>query len=95
MSAREGATLQNDGFMLSTGLADLLSVSSLRGLDLSECLHISGTEIVKGLTGSSASRAQLETLSLKSCTYIRVSQCVCVFMSNYVCMKNRRRKKKN
>ncbi|XP_049928737.1 F-box/LRR-repeat protein 14 [Epinephelus moara] len=53
------------------GLADLLSVSSLRSLDLSECLHVSGTEIVKGLTGPSTARAQLETLSLKSCTYIR------------------------
>ncbi|XP_029289620.1 F-box/LRR-repeat protein 3 isoform X2 [Cottoperca gobio] len=53
------------------GLADLLSVSSLKSLDLSECLHVSGTEIVKGLTGCTAARAQLETLSLKSCTYIR------------------------
>ncbi|XP_076589251.1 uncharacterized protein fbxl9 [Chaetodon auriga] len=53
------------------GLAELLSVPSLRSLDLSECLHVSGTEIVKGLTGTRASRAQLETLSLKSCTYIR------------------------
>lgn len=53
-------------------------MSSLRSLDLSECLHISGTEIVKGLTGSVAARAQLETLSLKSCTYIRVSRCVCI-----------------
>uniref|UniRef100_A0A4W6DCI0 F-box and leucine rich repeat protein n=1 Tax=Lates calcarifer TaxID=8187 RepID=A0A4W6DCI0_LATCA len=85
-------SLSRDWRITEKGLADLLSVSSLRGLDLSECLHISGTEIVKGLTGSSASRAQLETLSLKSCTYIRVSQCVCVFMSNYVCMKNRREK---
>uniref|UniRef100_A0AAQ4S856 F-box and leucine rich repeat protein n=1 Tax=Gasterosteus aculeatus aculeatus TaxID=481459 RepID=A0AAQ4S856_GASAC len=53
------------------GLAELLSVSSLRRLDLSECLHVSGTEVVKGLTGSCAARAQLETLSLKGCTYIR------------------------
>ncbi|XP_050929516.1 F-box/LRR-repeat protein 2 [Lates calcarifer] len=64
-------SLSRDWRITEKGLADLLSVSSLRGLDLSECLHISGTEIVKGLTGSSASRAQLETLSLKSCTYIR------------------------
>ncbi|KAM9854037.1 uncharacterized protein fbxl9 [Aulostomus maculatus] len=54
-----------------TDLADLLSVSSLRSLDLSECLHISGTEIVKGLTGSNAVRAPLEVLNLKSCNYIR------------------------
>ncbi|XP_037622425.1 F-box/LRR-repeat protein 2 [Sebastes umbrosus] len=53
------------------GLADLLSMPSLTSLDLSQCLHISGTEIVKGLTGSRAARAQLETLNLKSCTYIR------------------------
>ena len=68
--------------MSSTGLADLLSVSSLRSLDLSECLHISGAEIVKGLTGSDTARAQLETLNLKSCTYIRVSQCLlyCMFV---------------
>ncbi|GAA6229768.1 F-box/LRR-repeat protein 2-like [Lates japonicus] len=64
-------SLSRDWRITEKGLADLLSVSSLRSLDLSECLHVSGTEIVKGLTGSSASRAQLETLSLKSCTYIR------------------------
>lgn len=63
--------------MSSTGFADLLSVSTLRSLDLSDCVHVSGTEIVKGLKGSSAARAQLESLNLKSCTYIRVSQCVC------------------
>ncbi|XP_041794349.1 F-box/LRR-repeat protein 14 isoform X1 [Chelmon rostratus] len=64
-------SLSHDWRITEKGLAELLSVSSLRSLDLSECLHISGTEIVKGLTGSSATRAQLETLSLKSCTYIR------------------------
>uniref|UniRef100_A0A672Y6V9 F-box domain-containing protein n=2 Tax=Sphaeramia orbicularis TaxID=375764 RepID=A0A672Y6V9_9TELE len=54
------------------GLTDLLSVPSLRSLDLSECLHVSGTEMVKGLqTGCDAGRAPLETLNLKSCTYIR------------------------
>ncbi|XP_033491082.2 uncharacterized protein fbxl9 [Epinephelus lanceolatus] len=64
-------SLSRDWRITEKGLADLLSVSSLRSLDLSECLHVSGTEIVKGLTGPSAARAQLETLSLKSCTYIR------------------------
>ncbi|KAM9351941.1 uncharacterized protein fbxl9 [Symphorus nematophorus] len=64
-------SLSRDWRITEKGLAELLSVSSLRSLNLSECLHISGTEIVKGLTGSSAGRAQLETLSLKSCTYIR------------------------
>lgn len=62
----------------STGLADLLTVSSLRSLDLSECLRISGTEIVNGLTASNDSSAQLERLNLRSCTYIQVSVCVCV-----------------
>ncbi|XP_070686737.1 uncharacterized protein fbxl9 [Pempheris klunzingeri] len=64
-------SLSRDWRITEKGLADLLSVSSLTSLDLSECLRVSGTEIVKGLTGSSAARAQLETLSLKSCTYIR------------------------
>ncbi|XP_039988541.1 F-box/LRR-repeat protein 14 isoform X2 [Xiphias gladius] len=64
-------SLSHDWRITEKGLADLLSVSSLRSLDLSECLHVSGTEIVKGLTGPDAARAQLEMLSLKSCTYIR------------------------
>lgn len=64
-------SLSRDWRITEKGLADLLSVPSLRSLDLSECLHISGTEIVKGLMGSTAARAQLETLSLKSCTYIK------------------------
>ncbi|KAK9517032.1 hypothetical protein VZT92_024928 [Zoarces viviparus] len=64
-------SLSRDWRITEKGLADLLSTSSLRSLDLSECLHVSGTEIVKGLTGSCAARAQLETLSLKGCTYVR------------------------
>lgn len=64
-------SLSRDWRITEKGLADLLSVSSLRSLDLSECLHVSGAEIVKGLSGSDAARAQLETLNLKSCTYIR------------------------
>lgn len=68
--------------MSSTGLADL-SVSTLKSLDLSECLHISGTEIVKGLKGSNTVSAHLESLNLKSCIYIRVSEfvftaCLCL-----------------
>lgn len=54
------------------GLASLLSVRTLKNLNLSECLHVSGTEMVKGLKGSSPVRAQLESLNLKSCIYIRV-----------------------
>lgn len=64
-------SLSRDWRITEKGLAELLSVSSLRTLDLSECLHINGTEIVKGLKGSGEAKAQLETLSLKSCTYIR------------------------
>uniref|UniRef100_UPI0037E7DA8C F-box/LRR-repeat protein 14 n=1 Tax=Semicossyphus pulcher TaxID=241346 RepID=UPI0037E7DA8C len=64
-------SLSRDWRITEKGLADLLSLPSLRSLDLSECLHVSGTEIVRGLKGSSGGRAQLETLSLKSCTYIR------------------------
>ncbi|XP_035499159.1 F-box/LRR-repeat protein 3 [Scophthalmus maximus] len=64
-------SLSRDWRITEKGLAELLSVSSLTSLDLSECLHVGGAEIVKGLTGCSGSRARLETLSLKSCTYIR------------------------
>ncbi|KAG7214881.1 hypothetical protein INR49_005150 [Caranx melampygus] len=64
-------SLSRDWRITEKGLADLLSVSSLRSLDLSECLHISGPEMVKGLTGSNAGGARLEKLSLKSCTYLR------------------------
>lgn len=64
-------SLARDWRITEKGLADLVSTSSLRSLDLSECLHVSGAEITKGLTGSCAARAQLEALSLKGCTYIR------------------------
>ncbi|XP_029951327.1 uncharacterized F-box/LRR-repeat protein C02F5.7 [Salarias fasciatus] len=63
--------LSRDWRITEKGLADLLSVSSLRTLDLSECLHINGTEIVKGLKASGTARARLEALNLKSCTYIQ------------------------
>ncbi|XP_008295753.1 F-box/LRR-repeat protein 4 [Stegastes partitus] len=64
-------SLSRDWRITEKGLADLLSVPSLRTLDLSECLHINGTEIVKGLKGSNAGRAKLDALNLRSCTYIR------------------------
>ncbi|XP_013889586.1 SCF E3 ubiquitin ligase complex F-box protein grrA [Austrofundulus limnaeus] len=64
-------SLSRDWRITEKGLADLLSVSSLTSLDLSECPHISGTEMVKGLKGSKPSRANLEMLNLKSCTYVR------------------------
>lgn len=45
----------------------------LKSLNLSECLHISGTEMIKGLNCSGPAGAQLESLNLKSCIYVRVS----------------------
>ncbi|PWA27048.1 hypothetical protein CCH79_00020563, partial [Gambusia affinis] len=53
------------------GLAELLSLPSLRSLDLSECLQISGAELISGLTPPSAARARLTVLNLRSCTYLR------------------------
>ncbi|XP_030587050.1 F-box/LRR-repeat protein 2 isoform X1 [Archocentrus centrarchus] len=64
-------SLSRDWRITEKGLSDLLLLPSLSFLDLSECLHISGTEMVKCLKGSNAARAQLETLNLKSCTYFR------------------------
>uniref|UniRef100_A0AAV2L528 F-box domain-containing protein n=1 Tax=Knipowitschia caucasica TaxID=637954 RepID=A0AAV2L528_KNICA len=64
-------SLSRDWRITEKGLVDLLSVPSLSRLDLSECLNISGVETVNGLTSANTSRAQLETLNLKSCTYIR------------------------
>lgn len=64
-------SLSRDWRITEKGLAELLSLPSLRTLDLSECLHISGAEVVKGLKGSDAGRAKLEVLNLRSCTYIR------------------------
>lgn len=59
--------------MRPAGLAELLSVRTLKSLNLSECLHISGTEMIKGLNCCGAARAQLESLNLRSCLYVRVS----------------------
>ncbi|XP_068595861.1 uncharacterized protein fbxl9 [Brachionichthys hirsutus] len=66
-------SLSHDWRITEDGLTDLLSVSSLRSLDLSECLHINGTEMVNSLERFGVARAQLETLSLKRCPYIRDS----------------------
>uniref|UniRef100_A0A8C7R3M9 F-box and leucine rich repeat protein n=1 Tax=Oncorhynchus mykiss TaxID=8022 RepID=A0A8C7R3M9_ONCMY len=63
-------SLSRDWRVTDKGLADLMVLPERRTLDLSECLHISGAEIVKGLSAQEP-RARLETLSLKSCTYIR------------------------
>uniref|UniRef100_A0A1A8R5Q7 F-box domain-containing protein n=1 Tax=Nothobranchius rachovii TaxID=451742 RepID=A0A1A8R5Q7_9TELE len=64
-------SLSRDWRITEKGLAELLLLSSLRSLDLSECPHISGSEMVKGLKRPGSARAKLESLNLKSCTYIR------------------------
>lgn len=65
-------TLSQDWKITDKGLAELMMLPHLRSLDLSECLHVSGTELVKGLS-SPEPRAQVDTLSLRNCTYIRDS----------------------
>uniref|UniRef100_A0A674P5Q0 F-box and leucine rich repeat protein n=1 Tax=Takifugu rubripes TaxID=31033 RepID=A0A674P5Q0_TAKRU len=64
-------SLSGDWRITEKGVAELLSVTTLKSLNLSECLHISGTEMIKGLNCSGAARAQLESLNLKSCIYVR------------------------
>ncbi|XP_061630977.1 uncharacterized protein fbxl9 isoform X2 [Phyllopteryx taeniolatus] len=71
LSSLTHLSLSRDWRVTETGLADLVSVASLRGLDLSECLHVGGAEMVKGLSQCLAERAQLEKLNLRSCTYMR------------------------
>ncbi|KAJ3596483.1 hypothetical protein NHX12_002890, partial [Muraenolepis orangiensis] len=51
------------------GVAELVSLGSLRSLELSECTYLTGAPLVKGLSGPRA--AQLERLALRSCTSIR------------------------
>ena len=76
-------SLSRDWRVTDKGLADLMVLPERRTLDLSECLHISGAEIVKGLSAQEP-RARLETLSLKSCTYIRVSVCAVLSLSGFL-----------
>ncbi|XP_047244253.1 F-box/LRR-repeat protein 4 isoform X2 [Girardinichthys multiradiatus] len=64
-------SLSRDWRITEKGLAELLSIPSLMSLDLSECLHISGTELVRGLKESNAATPKLEALNLRSCTYLR------------------------
>uniref|UniRef100_A0A3Q2ZC42 F-box and leucine rich repeat protein n=1 Tax=Hippocampus comes TaxID=109280 RepID=A0A3Q2ZC42_HIPCM len=71
LSSLTDLSLSRDWKITETGLADLVSVPSLRSLDLSECLHVGGAEMVKGLSRCLAERAQLEKLNLRSCTYMR------------------------
>ncbi|KAL6480634.1 hypothetical protein MHYP_G00116670 [Metynnis hypsauchen] len=63
-------SLSQDWRMTDKGLADLMAMPGLSSLDLSECLHVGGAELVKGLS-SPRPRAQLKSLSLRNCTYIR------------------------
>lgn len=48
-------------------------MGTLTSLNLSECVHVSGAEMAKGLKGSGSSPSQLESLTLTRCIYIRVS----------------------
>ncbi|XP_058623286.1 F-box/LRR-repeat protein 20 isoform X2 [Onychostoma macrolepis] len=66
----QSLSLSQDWKITDKGLAELMMLPCLRSLDLSECLHVSGADLVKGLS-SPQPRAQLETLSLRNCTYIR------------------------
>ncbi|KAG9352538.1 hypothetical protein JZ751_020952 [Albula glossodonta] len=52
------------------GLAELAGLRDLQTLDLSECLHISGAELVKGLS-LPQSGARLVSLNFRNCTYIK------------------------
>ncbi|KAG7270340.1 hypothetical protein CRUP_034450 [Coryphaenoides rupestris] len=51
------------------GVDELVSLASLRSLELSECTHLTGATVVKGLSGPTG--AQLERLAFRSCTGIR------------------------
>lgn len=51
------------------GVAELVSLESLRSLELSECTHLTGATMVKGLSGPTG--AHLERLAFRSCTGIR------------------------
>ncbi|KAJ8272084.1 hypothetical protein COCON_G00109430 [Conger conger] len=52
------------------GLAELAGLRDLQTLDLSECLHVSGAELVKGLS-SPEGGAHLTSLNFHSCTYVK------------------------
>ncbi|XP_049580343.1 uncharacterized protein fbxl9 [Syngnathus scovelli] len=71
LSSLTQLSLSRDWKITETGLADLVSIPSLRNLDLSECLHVGGAEMVKGLSRCLSERAQLEKLNLRSCTYMQ------------------------
>ncbi|XP_051975882.1 F-box/LRR-repeat protein fbxl-1-like isoform X2 [Xyrauchen texanus] len=62
-------SLSQDCKIMNKGLAELMALPCLSTLDLSECLHVSGADLVKGLSAPQP-RAQLKILSLRNCTYI-------------------------
>ncbi|XP_011474774.1 F-box/LRR-repeat protein 20 [Oryzias latipes] len=64
-------SLSHDWRITEKGLRDLLALPGLKGLDLSQCLNISGAEMVSSLKRPGATRAQLETLNFRGCTYIK------------------------
>uniref|UniRef100_A0A3B1K461 F-box and leucine rich repeat protein n=1 Tax=Astyanax mexicanus TaxID=7994 RepID=A0A3B1K461_ASTMX len=63
-------SVAQDWRMTDKGLENLMALSGLENLDLSECLHVGGADLVKGLS-SPQPRAQLKSLSFRNCTYIR------------------------
>ncbi|XDV53011.1 hypothetical protein PO909_021626 [Leuciscus waleckii] len=66
----QSLTLSQDWKITDKGLTELMALPCLKTLDLSECLHVSGTDLVKGLSCPQP-RAQLQALSLRNCSYIR------------------------
>ncbi|KAK2867170.1 hypothetical protein QQF64_022850 [Cirrhinus molitorella] len=66
----QSLSLSQDWKITDKGLAELMMLPCLRSLDLSECFHVCGGDLVKGLS-SPQPKAQLETISLRNCTYIR------------------------
>ncbi|KAI5617276.1 F-box/LRR-repeat protein 2 isoform X1 [Silurus asotus] len=66
----QSLSLSRNWRVTEKGMADLTALPTLSSLDLSECVNVSGEELVKGLS-SAQPRAQLEKLSLRSCTYIQ------------------------
>ncbi|KAG7468614.1 hypothetical protein MATL_G00144990 [Megalops atlanticus] len=53
-----------------SGLLELGQLQELQTLDLSECVHVSGAELVKGLS-SPRGGARLVSLNFRNCTYIK------------------------
>ncbi|KAJ8417891.1 hypothetical protein AAFF_G00227340 [Aldrovandia affinis] len=51
-------------------LAKLAGLRDLQTLDLSECIHVSGVELVKGLSSPQAG-VHLVSLNFRSCTYVK------------------------